>query len=147
MEFLILILIFGGFWFIGWVFSAISNIIDEKRAKVRTQVANEVLKGTNIRKNISKYEEKLEFIGYKKEDMFSRYTNYQTQTEAPVTKILGHCPECRDGYLQLRRGPSGKFFGCSNYPNCRHTEVDQTIKKYKQMLGEQFWSDIKEAYS
>ena len=147
MEFLILILIFGGFWFIGWVFSTISNIIDKKQAKVRTQVADEVLKNTNIEEVMSKYEYELKYIGYKKEDMFNRDIHYQIQTEMPVTKILGRCPKCEEGYLQLRKGPYGKFLGCSNYPNCRYTEVDRTMKKYKQVAGKQFWNDIKKAYS
>lgn len=147
MEFLIIILIFGGFWFISWVFSAVSNAIDERRAKVRTQVADDILKDTNIEKAISKYEEKLKYIGHKREDMFSKYTYHQTQTETPVTRILGHCPKCKNGYLQLRKGPYGKFLGCSNYLNCRHTEVDRSMKKYKQIAGDQFWNDIEEAYS
>lgn len=32
-----------------------------------------------------------------------------------------NCPAC-GGQLILRRGKFGEFFGCSNYPKCRHTE-------------------------
>ena len=32
------------------------------------------------------------------------------------------CPRC-DGTLQLRTGPYGLFWGCSNYPQCRYTEA------------------------
>ena len=32
----------------------------------------------------------------------------------------GNCPIC-DGYLTLRHGKYGQFWGCSNYPNCRYT--------------------------
>ena len=32
------------------------------------------------------------------------------------------CPECEDGQLIVRWGRYGKFIGCSNFPQCRHTE-------------------------
>lgn len=31
------------------------------------------------------------------------------------------CPEC-EGYLKKSSGPWGYFWGCTNYPECRHTE-------------------------
>lgn len=31
------------------------------------------------------------------------------------------CPKCQ-GILQLKYGRYGKFYGCTRYPNCRHTE-------------------------
>ncbi|WP_342769563.1 topoisomerase DNA-binding C4 zinc finger domain-containing protein [Suttonella ornithocola] len=47
------------------------------------------------------------------------------------------CPECGQGQhgksykcgacggiLKLRQGKKGKFWGCSNYPDCKHTEQD-----------------------
>jgi len=30
------------------------------------------------------------------------------------------CPACNDGYLVLRKGRHGSFYGCSNYPRCKH---------------------------
>ena len=33
----------------------------------------------------------------------------------------GQCPRC-DGYLVLRKGKYGDFFGCSNYPKCKYTK-------------------------
>ena len=34
-----------------------------------------------------------------------------------------HCPECKKGRLVARTSESGRvFYGCSNYPYCRHTE-------------------------
>lgn len=32
------------------------------------------------------------------------------------------CPECSTGYLIIREGSNGEFLGCSNFPDCRHTE-------------------------
>lgn len=34
----------------------------------------------------------------------------------------GLCPSCKKGRLVLRKGAKGEFYGCSNYPNCKHTE-------------------------
>ncbi|PJF33715.1 MAG: DNA topoisomerase I, partial [Phototrophicales bacterium] len=32
------------------------------------------------------------------------------------------CPTCGTGDLVIKYGRWGKFIGCSNYPDCRHTE-------------------------
>ncbi|MGM0501009.1 MAG: type I DNA topoisomerase [Bacillota bacterium] len=34
----------------------------------------------------------------------------------------GHCPECGDGLLRKITTKRGSFLGCSNYPQCKHTE-------------------------
>jgi DNA helicase-4 len=31
------------------------------------------------------------------------------------------CPRCKAGFMVQRSGDYGAFFGCSNYPRCRHT--------------------------
>ncbi|WP_319764064.1 DNA topoisomerase [Maridesulfovibrio sp.] len=31
------------------------------------------------------------------------------------------CPKCKTGFLKPRKGPKGKFWGCSNYPDCNAT--------------------------
>lgn len=38
----------------------------------------------------------------------------------PKTNIS--CPECETGVLNLKRGPSNAFWGCSNFPYCEYTE-------------------------
>ena len=42
-----------------------------------------------------------------------------------VCKECGHvtrrCPDCGEGFEVLRRGPYSQFWGCSNYPECKHT--------------------------
>ncbi|MGJ3240795.1 MAG: type I DNA topoisomerase [Anaerolineae bacterium] len=37
-------------------------------------------------------------------------------------KVGRICPTCNDGDLVIKYGRYGKFIGCSNYPECRHTE-------------------------
>lgn len=32
------------------------------------------------------------------------------------------CPECRTGVMNLKMGQSSAFWGCSNFPYCKHTE-------------------------
>ena len=39
------------------------------------------------------------------------------------------CPTCGDGDLVIKYGRWGKFIGCSNYPECRHTE------QYQELIG------------
>ena len=31
------------------------------------------------------------------------------------------CPVCNDGYLILRKGKYGEFWGCTNFPKCKYT--------------------------
>ncbi len=39
------------------------------------------------------------------------------------TEYVGRkCPECGDGDLIVRWGRYGKFIGCTNFPDCHHTE-------------------------
>lgn len=32
------------------------------------------------------------------------------------------CPRCSVGHLKLRNGKKGRFYGCSNFPNCKFTQ-------------------------
>ena len=38
------------------------------------------------------------------------------------------CPACSNGFMILRNGKNGKFWGCSNYPNCKMTASDKNGK-------------------
>lgn len=38
------------------------------------------------------------------------------------------CPRCNDGFMLLRNGKNGAFWGCSNYPNCKMTASDNKGK-------------------
>lgn len=35
---------------------------------------------------------------------------------------LETCPQCGVGKMMLRKGKYGQFYGCTNYPKCRHTK-------------------------
>ena len=37
-------------------------------------------------------------------------------------EIKRKCPKCIEGDIVLRSSIYGKFYGCSKYPKCRHTE-------------------------
>lgn len=54
--------------------------------------------------------------------------------------IIKPCPDCH-GNLVKRNGKLGSFLGCSNYPDCRHTEP--IIGKYDHCL---IIPDIEENY-
>jgi ssDNA-binding Zn-finger/Zn-ribbon topoisomerase 1 len=53
-----------------------------------------------------------------------------------VSKENLHCPDCKDGYLVVRKGRYGKFIGCTNFPNCTHTEGKNNLKKFKKFEEE-----------
>ncbi|MDH5570904.1 MAG: UvrD-helicase domain-containing protein, partial [Gammaproteobacteria bacterium] len=45
------------------------------------------------------------------------------RVKAPKSLIPDHpCPECDTGELRIRVGKYGGFWGCTNYPDCKHTE-------------------------
>ena len=46
-----------------------------------------------------------------------------------VEKIGRICPRCEEGDLVIKHSRYGKFVGCSNYPNCKHTE------RYLERMG------------
>jgi len=39
------------------------------------------------------------------------------------------CIACKDGYMVLRKSRHGLFYGCSNYPNCRHIKREPSRRK------------------
>lgn len=50
--------------------------------------------------------------------------NMDEQSQEAVKEQSGEkCPECKDGDLVLKQGRFGTFFGCSNYPKCKHTKA------------------------
>ena len=46
-----------------------------------------------------------------------------------IEKIGRACPSCADGDLVVKHSRYGKFVGCSNYPECKHTE------RYLERMG------------
>ena len=44
--------------------------------------------------------------------------NRETQAQAD---LIGKCPNCNKGLLNLRRGKFGKFVACDQYPDCKTT--------------------------
>jgi DNA topoisomerase-1 len=53
-----------------------------------------------------------------------RLTNArQTMPKVKQDELVGRtCPTCNTGDLVIKFGRNGKFIGCSNYPDCTHTE-------------------------
>ena len=53
------------------------------------------------------------------------------ELEEDISEILAlrtkwHCPNCMSGRLIERKGPYGKFYGCSRYPNCDFKRKKET---------------------
>ena len=46
-----------------------------------------------------------------------------------VEKVGRICPRCEEGDLVVKHSRYGKFIGCSNYPDCKHTE------RYLERMG------------
>ena len=46
----------------------------------------------------------------------------QRRIGATAQRTGRNCPKCKTGDILLRKGPYGEFYGCSNFPKCKHTE-------------------------
>ncbi|MBI3027455.1 DNA topoisomerase I [Candidatus Woesearchaeota archaeon] len=46
-------------------------------------------------------------------------------------EVKRKCPKCNQGDIVLRSSIYGKFYGCSLYPKCRHTEKLQNSEEFK----------------
>ncbi|MDQ2772115.1 MAG: topoisomerase DNA-binding C4 zinc finger domain-containing protein [Bacteroidota bacterium] len=62
------------------------------------------------------------FLGHKTHT--KRLSGWQGRLANKIKELGGKisqyvCPLACGGYLTQRKGPTGKFFGCTNYPACR----------------------------
>jgi ssDNA-binding Zn-finger/Zn-ribbon topoisomerase 1 len=44
---------------------------------------------------------------------------------------IGECKKCHNGYITIKKGKFGFFYGCSNYPDCR--QIIQIPKEYEKL--------------
>lgn len=67
------------------------------------------------------------YIQIKKEVVTPCLTGGDTENKEVVTLLTDPqpnvklCPEC-GAAMQIKNGRRGKFWGCTNYPRCHHTE-------------------------
>lgn len=97
------------------VFSTIDLRTDKARSKgadaIRLVVWNRHIDAPmGGRKKTLRIETYCKNLTNKIRDIFEEYDRYDFE-----------CPEC-GGWLVLRDGQYGEFYGCSNYPDCAHTE-------------------------
>ncbi|MBU1901445.1 topoisomerase DNA-binding C4 zinc finger domain-containing protein [Patescibacteria group bacterium] len=143
-------------WLIGAFFSLIGKLIENHRAKIRDQVLSDFQKEINVQSVIKEYKQKLAVLDYERKVGFlEKY--FREQSVRPIAE-LGYfsevCPSCKKGLLVARTGKYGNFIGCSNFPNCKHTEnIEQHIDNVKNAKTEhkiavkkQFFTAIQKAY-
>ncbi len=56
---------------------------------------------------------------------------YKNKIFETTWKDIKKCPKC-DSYLVKKKGKSGFFYGCYDYPNCKHTEQIVNNKNYNK---------------
>ena len=83
-----------------------SGFITQIKRSVYQVSANIMLKGSD----------------HKKELLLSYYDDEkETSQEIEKPPVYHNCPDCGAPMI-LREGKKGKFFGCSNFPQCKHSE-------------------------
>jgi len=145
-----LVLFYGGLALIGWFFEQIGKWNEERKMKIRDEVALEILPQTDIKDElIENYKNKLKDIGYNEEQESSPFwldvLSDGRKTHKPL--VGGKCPSCKEGYLRVIKGQYGKFLGCSSYPKCRYIKnLDRAVQEYKQKSSEDFMKMFNLAY-
>lgn len=69
-------------------------------------------------------EDSLDLIAQGKLNYLDFLKSFFDNLENSVKKVTPSdkiCPECGSP-MKLRKGPYGSFWGCTNYPNCKHIE-------------------------
>lgn len=69
------------------------------------------------------------FLGHKTHT--KRLAGWQDRLATKIKELGGKisqysCPLACGGYLTQRKGPTSKFFGCTNYPTCRYSRPFST---------------------
>jgi len=150
MEILYIIGFFIAIWLIGAFFSWIGELIEKHKSKIRDQVLSDFQREYDIQGEIKKYQHKLVEVDFeKKEGFLNKYfieKNFRLVGE--LKNFLSDCPSCKKGHLLTRKGKYGSFIGCSNFPNCKHTENITNAKgEYKTAVKDQIIADIQKAYN
>lgn len=55
------------------------------------------------------------------------------EKKEPITpdQYVKPCPDCKTGFLVVKKGKRNEFLGCTNFPKCRHVEQIGSEKKEK----------------
>ena len=91
------------------------GMLYETICRYRQKVLTPELMETYARIIDQKIEENRETISVHVRGVRERKSRWDQEVNA------GQCPRC-DGYLVLRKGKYGIFYGCSNYPRCKYTK-------------------------
>jgi len=148
MEFIVFISIIFIIGIIGAIVSWIGDLIDKWKSKVRDDVAEEVLKNRDIKKEISVYKKRLKYVDYKRHHIVNQGREFFIDPPFMKTRLLDRCPQCDRGYLTVRNGKYGKFVGCSEYPRCSFTQNLKKVKyEYSKNANESIVDNLKRIYS
>ena len=66
-------------------------------------------------------------LGKKVDAYTTRTSGWQERMQEKLRTLykrglqMVNCPKCKTGVMLERNGKYGKFYGCSNFPSCRHT--------------------------
>ncbi len=55
----------------------------------------------------------------KKEKLIGKEIIVSIRETSDAANFMGHCPNCKEGKLMVRRGKFGRFIGCDKYPECK----------------------------
>lgn len=150
MEILYIIGFFIAIWLIGAVCSWIGELIEKHKSKIRDKVLSDFQKEYDIQGEIKKYQHRLEEVDFeKKEGFLTKYfIEKNVRLVGELKNFICDCPSCKKGHLLTRKGNYGNFIGCSNFPNCKHTEnINNAKGEYKIAVKDQIIDEIHKAYN
>jgi hypothetical protein len=147
MEILYILGIYIILYSIGAIFSWVSTINDKHKSQVRDQVLYDIQRKNDIQIKIREYQQKLTNF---RDKYFLKESSIEKDggLVGSFKYFLSDCPICQSGRLVARKGKYGEFIGCSNYPNCSHTEKINNMKnEYKIAVKDRIIDDIRKAYN
>lgn len=86
---------------------------------------------------------KAKHSGYGNVDAIEAHSTNPLHKEVKKVKELSEtCPICRTGRMQECTGKYGRFYGCSNWPDCSYTESERLHKAdYADEWFDKDWYD------
>ncbi len=101
------------------------EILDEELTRLFEGLMDEIREGKKTPDQVlDKSKEVLtkiiqKFKGHEKE--IGKELSGANQEAVRQATELGHCPNCKEGMLSIRKGKFGRFVACNGYPDCKTT--------------------------
>ena len=100
--------------------SFVRDVVNDQNDAVMVQTIIDMARNFGLHV-IAEGVEKTEQFAFLRERGCVAYQGY-LYSKPVEAQVSARCPKCKDGYLRMRKGKKGNFWGCSKYPACNYTQ-------------------------